>query len=155
MSDDEVIYDEAEYHFGAEGFPPDLPERQAFVHTGMYLGWIIDRGLFSESFAQEAAEEIAGVRSGKVSGTDVYERWDGALVGDMLSAEGNAFSQWYYGMDKGRYLKDYHALLGQGLPSLYQVADTRANYERMRDRIDERFAQWTKGRNKKFWEFWK
>src|SRR5687768_1462887 len=107
MSDDDVIYDEAEYHFGGEAFPDDLPERQAFVHTGMYLGWIIDRGLFSESFAQEAAEEIAGFRSGQLSGTDVYEKWDGALVSEMLSDDGIAFSRWYYDwyydMDKGRY----------------------------------------------------
>ena len=39
---DPFVYDKAKYHYSGD-YPPDLPDEQAFVHTGFYLAWIIDR----------------------------------------------------------------------------------------------------------------
>lgn len=42
-----IIYDKAKYHYEGD-FPQELPMEQAFVHTGMFLGWVIDNNLFKE-----------------------------------------------------------------------------------------------------------
>ena len=60
-----IVYDKAKYHYDGN-YPKDLPEKKAFVHTGMFLGWIIDQGLYSEEFAQEA-EKVSQARSWPVS----------------------------------------------------------------------------------------
>ena len=44
--------------------------------------------------------------------------------------------------DRGLFLADYEEVLGKGLPSLYHVEDTWENYERLRERIDSRYAAW-------------
>ena len=88
---DPIVYDKAKYHYDGD-FPTDLPYEQAFVHTGMFLGWLIDRGLVSGEFMEDTSELIEGFRARDVTGPEIYESWDGALVDDMLSAEGNAFA---------------------------------------------------------------
>jgi hypothetical protein len=140
-SRDPVVYDKAKYHYGGD-YPEDLPHDQAFVHTGMYLGWIIDRGLYSDEFAAESASEIESFRKRRMTGRQVYERWDGALVDDMLSAEGNAFSAAYFDFEHGQFLADYRDVLARDLPSEYHVEDSWPNYERLKARIDERYRAW-------------
>ena len=49
-----TIYDNAKSHF-LGNFPDSLPIEQAYVHIGMYLGWIIDSDLYSEYFEDEAS----------------------------------------------------------------------------------------------------
>jgi hypothetical protein len=145
-----VVYDKAKYHYGGD-YPEGLPDEQAFVHTGLYLGWIVDRGLYSRTFAAESAELIARFRAREVTGPEVYEWWDGCLIDDMLSEEGNAFSQAYFDFDRGQFLADYEELLAGDLPTLYHVANTWENYHRLRERLDERYDAWTRGRGGEGW----
>lgn len=49
------VYDKAKYHYGGD-YPEGLPEEQAFVHTGMFLGWVIDHHLYDPDFWQDDAE---------------------------------------------------------------------------------------------------
>ena len=49
-----TIYDNAKSHF-LGNFPDSLPIEQAYVHIGMYLGWIIDQDMYSEYFEEEAS----------------------------------------------------------------------------------------------------
>lgn len=149
-----VVYDKAKYHSGGD-FPADLSEAQALVHTGLYLGWLIERRLYSDEFADYAAGDIAAFRARERTGPQVYELCDGALVDDMLSTEGNAFSQAYFDFERGRYLADYQELLGNGLPSLYHVLDTWDNYERLKVRLDQRYGEWKARTSRKPWQFWK
>jgi hypothetical protein len=109
-----VVYDKAKYHYGGD-YPPGLPDEQAFVHTGLSLGWIIDRGLYSSEFADYAGEQVAAFRARERTGPQVYEWCDGALIDDMLSEEGNAFSQAYFDFDRGGFLPDYEELLAGDL----------------------------------------
>ena len=44
LMDKSIVFDKAKWHYEGN-FPGDLDERQAFVHTGMFLGWIIDKDL--------------------------------------------------------------------------------------------------------------
>ena len=151
---DPVVYDKAKYHYGGD-YPEELPDEQAFVHTGLYLGWIIDRDLYSEHFRNEAAGLVTRFKAREVTGPEVYEWWDGCLVSDMLSDEGNGFSQAYFDFDRGHFLGDYEELFLGGLPSLYHVDGSWENYERLRARLDERFAEWQRGQRAQVWQFWR
>ena len=148
-----IVYDKAKYHCGGQ-FPPDQTIEQAMVHTGMYLGWIIDTGLYSEEFAQDQAA-IDAFKARTMTGPQVYQKHDGCFTGDMLNDEGNAFSQFYYDIEYGRYLADYEDTLCQNLPSLYHVKDTWENYNRIKAVIDTRFLGWKKKSGPKPWLFWK
>ena len=149
-----VVYDKAKYHYDGD-YPNDLPPEQAFVHTGLYLGWIIDHDLYSEEFREETAGLIAGFKARKVTGPEIYESWDGCLIDDMLSDEGNAFSQDYFDFERGAFLADYEELLRRNLPSVYHVANTWANYDRLCERVDQRYAKWHRKRTAKPWQFWR
>lgn len=138
---DPVVYDKAIYHTGGN-HPEDLPDEQALVHTGLYLGWIIDHDLYSEEFAEYAADQIAAFRARTRTGPQIYEWCDGALVEDMLNEEGNAFSRAYFDFEKGRFLADYEEILAEELPSLYHVEDSWDNYERLKPRLDARYLEW-------------
>ena len=50
---------------------------QAFVHTGMFLGWIIDNHLFSDEFLEETEEEINKFKLRKMTELQVYMFWMG------------------------------------------------------------------------------
>ena len=52
-----TIYDNAKNHF-LGNFPEALPIEQAYVHIGMYLGWIIDNDMYSEYFEEESEIQI-------------------------------------------------------------------------------------------------
>ena len=70
---DPYVYDKAKDHYDGK-FPEELPAEQAFVHTGFYLGWIIDRDLHSEEFAQDAGDLIRRFRAREISGPQLFQR---------------------------------------------------------------------------------
>jgi hypothetical protein len=134
------VYDKAKYHYDGD-FPNGLPDRQASVHTGMFVGWLIEHDMIAKDFL----EETQGFKERKISGAQVYEAWDGRLTSDILTSEGNQFASDYYGVDgDSEYLNDYEEVLAGGLPSLYHVADTWENYETIKRKIDERYEAWKK-----------
>lgn len=137
--EDVFVYDKAKYHYDGE-YPEGLPEEQAFVHTGMFLGWIIDNDLCSEEFKNEAKDQIEAFKGREITGADVYAHWDGCLLSDMLSDQGNKFAEAYY---LGEYLDDYDELLTAELPSIYQAENTWENYEKIKRRIDQRYKEFT------------
>jgi hypothetical protein len=151
---DPYVYDKAKYHYGGD-FPEGLPDDQAFVHTGLYLGWIIDRDLYSDQFREDSAEAITRFKAREITGPEVYESWDGCLIDFMLNDEGNAFSREYFDFDSGRYLADYEEMLCGALPTMYHVDNTWENYDRLRPRLDQRYDEWRRSRDVKPWQFWK
>ncbi|CEY28937.1 Uncharacterised protein [Streptococcus pneumoniae] len=116
---------------------------QAFVHTGMFLGWIIDNHLFSDEFLEETEEEINKFKLRKMTGTQVYMFWDGVLSDDMLNDEGNQFAIDYFDFEKGLYLDDYDDVFLE-CDTLYQVQDTWGNYFKLKEVIDTRYKEWKK-----------
>lgn len=137
------VYDKAKYHYDGD-YPDELPIEQAFVHTGMFLGWLIDRGLYSDEYWQDMQGYIASFKSREMTGARVYEVCDGALVDDMLSDEGNAFARAYFDFDEGAYINDYEQLLAEDLPTTYHVEDSWDNYEKLKEVIDRRYEEWKK-----------
>lgn len=140
-----IIYDKAKYHYEGD-FPQELPMEQAFVHTGMFLGWIIDNNLFSDEFLEETEEEINKFKLRKMTGTQVYMFWDGVLSDDMLNDEGNQFAIDYFDFEKGLYLDDYDDVFLE-CDTLYQVQDTWENYFKLKEVIDIRYTEWKKLKN--------
>jgi hypothetical protein len=137
-----VVFDKAKWHSDGE-FPEDLDEDQAFVHTGLYLGWVIDNHLFSEEFADDMQNEIGQFKSRKLTGPEVYAACDGVFIDDQLSEDGLAFTTEYFDFENGKFLKDYEKLF-PGLPSMYHVQDTWENYNKLKPVIDKRYAAWKK-----------
>lgn len=137
---DIVVYDKAKYHYQGE-FPNDISTNQAFVHTGMFLGWIIDNNLFSEEFGEETQTEINKFKQRDISGTQIYKLWDGVLADDMLNDEGNKFATCYFDFEIGLYLKDYEEAF-QNLATLYHVNDNWENYFKIKEVIDRRYKEY-------------
>ena len=137
-----IVYDKAKYHYGGE-FPEDLPEEQAFVHTGMFLGWILENDLYDVEFWDDMKGYIASFKSREMTGTQIYEDvCDGAFVSDELNDEGNAFAQSYFDFEEGQYIHNYEKLLAADSPSFFHVEDTWENYDKIAKKISERYAEW-------------
>jgi hypothetical protein len=135
------IYDNAKNHF-LGNFPASLPIEQAYVHIGIYLGWIIEGKLYSEYFEDEASNQVFRFTRREISCTILSEIWDGYLSHELFNSMGNMFTYYYYG--GGIYRSDYDQLLVKNLPSLYHVEDTWENYDKIKTRIDMRFEDWRK-----------
>jgi hypothetical protein len=136
-----VIYDKAKFHaatVAAAGLGPE----QAYVHTAMFLGWLIDHDLVSRELLDTAAQPVAQFKRREITPVQVYEWWDGCLLDEMLDDEGNAFASAYFDFDKGQYLDDYRELLVRELPSEFHVPFTWENYRTIAKRIDERYDRW-------------
>lgn len=134
-------YDDAEWHYGGD-FPEDAPISYGFTHIGFFLTWIVDSGLESEFIQTEAPSELAATKSRSVSPIALLEYWDGKLVDDMLSDEGNAFAASYYDMSKAEagYFADYSEAFSEA--GAYEVAPSWENYDRIKPVIDRRYRQW-------------
>ncbi len=141
--DEEIVFDKAKWHYEGK-FPKDLDEEQGFVHTGMFLGRIIEADLYSEDFADDFKSEIRKFKARKLTGTGVYAAADGVLDVEMLNRESMAFAKVYFDLEPGKYLKDYDKILTGNLSSSYHVQDTWENYDSIKPQIDKRFAAWKK-----------
>lgn len=136
-----TYYDNAKAHF-LGNFPDTLPIEQAYVHIGIYLGWVIETGIYSPFFEEEASNQIFRFKRREISCTILSEIWDGYLGHEFFDYHGNLFTYYYYG--GGLYRRDYDEVLVKGLPSLYHVQDSWKNYDSMKMRIDSRFNEWKK-----------
>lgn len=136
------VYDKAKWHYGGD-FPEDLDDFQGYVHTGMFLGWVIDQDLVSNQFKKDHAKEIGLFKDRKLTGARVYEQaLDGLLMLEDLNEIGNRFAIYYFNMDSGEYLVDYESILGNNLPSLYHVKDSWENYYKLKEMLDSKFDEW-------------
>jgi hypothetical protein len=145
--------DRADWHYGGD-FPKNLPKKNGGTHIGMYLNWIIETNLISETFLQEVSDGIEGVKSGKITGKDfLFDYCDGKFLEDFLNDQGSEFTKRYY--KRGIYTSDYEELLGANCDSLYEIPDTPENYQRIASKITQEFEKWKSRREKKSWQFWK
>src|SRR5215813_7477537 len=112
------VYDKAKYHVEtveAHG----LPEEHASNHTVLFLRWLIEHDLMSKWFVEEIGGDFEQYRAGKKSIYDLYnDWWDGCLVDDMLSEEGNAFAMEYFDFENGESLSTRQKTLRKQTKSL-------------------------------------
>ncbi|WP_052188158.1 hypothetical protein [Cellulophaga sp. Hel_I_12] len=145
------VFDKAKWHFRGE-FPDELDIFQGYVHTGFYLTWIIEKGLYDTNGDKFLNSEIEKVRKRETTGAEFFERnLDGVLMDDDLMELGNEFTYNYY--EKGKFLKDYSEILLADLPTLYHVQDNWANYEKLLPVFEKRFKKWKKSKKPKWWKF--
>ncbi len=132
-------YDKAKWHYEADDFPKELDYTQGFVHTGMFLWWLIESGLMSEEFNEDFEEEIQQCQGQQLTGSEVLRRMDGVLTIEDVGEEGNAFGVYYY---HNQYMEDYSNTLCEDLPSAYHVEDSKENYLKVKAVIDQRYQDW-------------
>jgi hypothetical protein len=149
------VYDQAKNYYNSPDYPRDISNEQAFVPTGMYLGWLLDKGFYSDYFYNEAKNQIKRFKKRKISGSRIYKIYGGLLAEYMLNDEGNRFTKYYFDNFKhGLYKQDYQELLLDDLSSIFAIADNWDNFKIIKKRIDKRYKEW-KRKNKKWWQFWK
>lgn len=136
-----TLYDSAKTHF-LGNFPETLPIERAYLHIGIYMGWVVENGLFSDYFEDESEIQMLRFKHQQISCTILSELWDGYLGYELFNKEGNMFTYYYYA--SGLYKKDYEEHLAAGLPSIYHVEDSWENYEKMKSVISRRFNKWKK-----------
>lgn len=136
-----MSYDKAKYHYESvekEG----LDQSQSYIHSGFYLGWLIDNNLLDDEFVEDCESEIALFIKREITAPRLFELLDGVLSEHDLSEQGNAFSQSYFDFDTGNYLNDYHQFLSGGLASEFHVQDTWENYHIAAEFISKRYHHW-------------
>lgn len=139
-------YDDASWHYGGD-FPKGLPNENGATHIGMFLSWIIERDLVSDELRAEAAAELARVKRRKMTGAKfLMTVCDEKLSSADLSPEGNRFAKAYFMKE---YLEDYADLFEPEHASLYDLADTWKNYDRLRPVLEKRYAAWLEAPKKK------
>jgi hypothetical protein len=144
------VYDKAKYHYETiEKY--GLPEEHAANHTVFFLRWLIEQDLMDQSFVEESGGALQEFRAG-ASIHEVYEWWDGCLIDDMLSEEGNKFAMHYFDFHRGKYLQDYIDTLQGALPTEFHIVYSEENYQRMKRVIDSRYRDW-KSPKKSWWPF--
>ena len=138
-----MAYDRSDWHYGGD-FPADLSPEAGGTHIGMFLAWAITRGLEGEFHRRESLSALEAVRNRQTTGREfLTNECDEKFWEEDLSDEGNAFAKSYYQKEgAGGYLADYAEILGNGLPSLYHVADSWSTFDRLVPVLDQRYADW-------------
>ena len=138
-----MSYDRADWHYGGD-FPADLPRENGGTHIGMFLAWIIHHGLEGDLHREGSVASLAAVRERRMTGREfLFKECDEKFWEEDLNDEGNAFARWCYAGD-GPYVGDYERVLAAQLATLYHVADTWENYDKLASTIDQRFDEWLK-----------
>jgi len=142
-----MAYDKADWHL-TDDFPHELKEEQIYVHTGFFIGWLIDNNLISEDFEEVNYDYLKQFTQRQISGPKLYEFGGGVFSADDVNDEGRLFSNYYY--EPNTFFNDYRDTFSKGnffkkgLTSAYHVQDTWENYNRLSKVLDKRFAEWNK-----------
>jgi len=133
------VYDKAKYHDDS-CLKGRLPDGQSFVHTGLFVAWLVNHDLVKTSPGYDDWV-IANCKARLGAPTGYYEWNDGVLLDEMLTDEGNAFAQSYFDFENGQYLADYGLYVAFGLPSVFQVPNTWEAYNLVESFVDARYRQ--------------
>ena len=132
--------DRADWHYGGN-YPKELPPENAATHIGMYIAWVIHRDLGSNELKQHGGDTYGWVLNREVTGRELLlTKLDEKFFDGLLSPEGQSFTRSYY--ESNAYANDYDMVLGGDLPTLYHVADTWENFDKLVPVLDDRLAAW-------------
>ncbi len=137
------VFDKAEYHLESV-FDAGLDEDHAYVHSGLFLAWLVDNDLVSDFFKEESEDDIQKLKKRESSPCQIFMNWDGVLIGELLNKEGFNFAMYYFDFENGKYLSDYENTLCKDLPDMYHVKDSWENYEKIKVVIDKAHEKWKK-----------
>lgn len=137
-------YDDASWHYGGD-FPDNLPDAAGATHIGMFLAWMLFNGFASEELMEDSESDVGLIRERTITGAQfLIHVLDEKLTDQDFSDEGNAFAVAYYqGLnDDSRYVDDYLDTFTVSTASLYSVADTWGNYDKLAARMNARLIKW-------------
>jgi hypothetical protein len=110
----------------------------------MYLTWVIARRLHDPEFfaaLPDGEHYLLQIASRKRTAMALRQTLDGTLPSEILSPEGQAFSDWYYADQHAEFLDDWVAEFGDDA-NMYAVPDSWETFDRIAPRIDARFDLW-------------
>ena len=136
-----IIYDDATFHYKGN-WPDNLEKKQAYVHTGLYLYWLIKNNLTGSAFNEMYRYQIEDCLNKIMTGPQLFMLMGGIFRSDILTDKGKEFTEYYFSLDSGNYMYDYEFALARYEISPYHVSDTWANYEKLSRYIDQRYASW-------------
>jgi len=140
----DVVFDKAKWHLNDE-FPKELDQYQSYVHTGLYVAWLVDNNLYDEVFKSKNDEAVLKLLKRQTSPVKFYElQLDGVFDSEGLTQEAIKFTNYYFDFENGKYLEDYFSILDPDdeLPSLFHVIDSWENYENLKPVLNERLSEW-------------
>lgn len=130
-------FDHVRWHKG-------IPGDRAGTHIAMFLGWAITRELIAAAHREDpsAAWYAARVRSRERTARDfLIDLCRNRLTEADLAPEAAEFATTYY----SRYLQDYARVFPEAA-SIYDVAETWENFDRIATILDRRLAQFRRWR---------
>jgi len=139
--DKKYVFDKAKYHDNSVA-ELGLSDVQSFVHTGLFLVWLVNNELMSDFFVSETGNEIENLKVRTSSPLGIYEYWDGVLIGEMLSRAGFNFALDYFDFEKGTYMKDYERVFSVTPERVFEVKGTWDNYDKLKPVIDAAYEKW-------------
>lgn len=145
-----MIYDRGKYHDKTVK-EAGLPQSHASNHTVVFLRWICERGMLSDDSKSDAAKLLDKIQRGSATYHDLYKWFDRTLSDDYMNAEGAAFTDHYYNLERGKYIGDYIATLGPGHATEFHIPFNEENYLKMRALIDRRYREWKQPPARKSW----
>lgn len=114
-------------------------------HTALFVAWAVQRSLTSRNFQADFDYEINSlVERTLTPGLFFRQCCDSRLNAEDLNRQGNAFVAHYLAIENGQFAADCQDLLATKGDRPSSVADTWDNFDSLKPRLDERFAQWQK-----------
>ncbi|MCA0427869.1 MAG: hypothetical protein LCH37_10580 [Bacteroidetes bacterium] len=144
------VFDKAKWHLNEE-FPKDVDPIQSYVHTGFFICWLIENKLLTAEFIAENSSEISLIRSRACRPSQFYADYmNGIFDEEGLTEEALNFTSFYFDFESGNYLADYLAVLDpqDTLPTLFHIADSWENYDKLKPVLNQRFMEWKNTLNK-------
>jgi hypothetical protein len=139
-------YDDASWHYNGD-FPEDLDTAAGATHIGMFVAWALLADLGGELHTDEFSQELTQLRERKTTpGQYFIANCDEKFTDEDLNDEGNEFASAYFDQQNGSYLDDYEQTLGEDVSTLYHVADTWENFDKLKPVVDVRYNEWKKSR---------
>ena len=140
----DTVFDKAKWHVNDQ-FPKDLDQYQSYVHTGLYVAWLVDKDFLETDFKTDNKDAIQKHLTRQTTPVKFYElQLDGVFDAEGLTQEAIKFTTDFFDFEKGNYLTDYLATLDplESLPSLFHVTDSWENYDNLKPVLDKRLTEW-------------
>ncbi|MCX5591674.1 hypothetical protein [Alcaligenes endophyticus] len=137
---DSVKYDAVDWHLGGD-YPGDLGRQGGRTHIGLYLAWLVEKGLLANTFTERYPEQVRQCKDHLLTGSQLLQDCcDDVLVSEDMTPIGKAFSDFYY---DDLYLDDYVDTLDDEIfPSIYHVPDNWDTYETLHPVLEQRYEHW-------------
>lgn len=142
----DTMFDKAQWHINDQ-FPKDLNHYQSYVHSGLYIAWLIDNDFIEPDFKNDHLDALNKLIARQITPSKFYEeQLDGVFDAEGLTQEAIKFTTEYFDFEKGKYIADYLTTLDpdDSLPSIFHVSDSWSNYDKLKPVLNRRLDEWKK-----------